>query len=158
MTIWTPSGEHAPDPDPRQPQGAAPGSPTPPGGYEDFDGPAPTEAELAEMREMLAQVVATPVAAFVAQHAAQLHELALVHLSTAQERGHEALAQAEVAIDAMAGIVEGTGARLGNAAQPLADALAQARLAFVQIAGELAGDVTAAASGAGGESVDDSQA
>ena len=124
MTIWTPSGEHAPEPDPRPSPG---GSPTPPGGYEDFDGPAPTEAEMAEMREMLAQVVATPVAAFVAQHAAQLHELALVHLSTAQERGHEALAQAEVAIDAMAGIVEGTGDRLGNAAQPLRDALAQDR-------------------------------
>ncbi len=58
----------------------------------------------------------------------------------------------------MAGIVEGTGDRLGNAAQPLRDALAQARLAFVQIAGELAGDITAAASGAGGESIDDPRA
>ena len=58
-------------------------------------GRAPTEAELDEMREMLAQIVSTPAAAFVAQHAAQLHELALVHLSTAAERGRDALIQAE---------------------------------------------------------------
>ena len=32
MTIWTPSGEHAPEPEPRP----AAGSPTPPGAYEDF--------------------------------------------------------------------------------------------------------------------------
>lgn len=134
MTIWTPSGEHLPEPEPRS------GPDSDPGGI-------PTEAELDEMREMLAQVVSTPVAAFVAQHAAQLHELALVHLSTAAERGRDALVQAELAIDAMAGIVEQAGERLGQAAAPLRDALAQARLAFVQIAGEIEAE---AAGGSGG--------
>lgn len=126
MSIWTPSGEHTPEPEPRPGPGPSPDP-----------GRAPTEAELDEMREMLAQIVSTPAAAFVAQHAAQLHELALVHLSTAAERGRDALIQAELAIDAMAGIVEQAGERLGQATAPLRDALAQARMAFVEIAGEI---------------------
>ncbi len=96
-----------------------------------------TEAEMAEMREMLAEVVATPVVAFLAQHAAQIHELALVHLSTASERGQVAISQAELAIDALGGIVEALGDRLGAASVPLREALAQVRVAFVQIAGEV---------------------
>ncbi|MEI8336000.1 MAG: hypothetical protein WCG37_03940 [Actinomycetes bacterium] len=134
MSIWTPAGEHTPEPESDSPTQNGLESSAAPGG---FDEEPMTEAEMAEMREMLAEVVATPVVAFLAQHAAQIHELALVHLSTASERGHVAISQAELAIDALGGIVEALGDRLGAASVPLREALAQVRVAFVQIAGEV---------------------
>ncbi len=134
MSIWTPAGEHTPEPESGSPTQSGLDPSASPGG---FDEEPMTEAEMAEMREMLAEVVATPVVAFLAQHAAQIHELALVHLSTASERGRVAISQAELAIDALGGIVEALGDRLGAASVPLREALAQVRVAFVQIAGEV---------------------
>ena len=134
MSIWTPAGEHTPEPESDSLTQNGLESSAAPGG---FDEEPMTEGEMAEMREMLAEVVATPVVAFLAQHAAQIHELALVHLSTASERGHVAISQAELAIDALGGIVEALGDRLGAASVPLREALAQVRVAFVQIAGEV---------------------
>jgi hypothetical protein len=56
----------------------------------------------------------------------------VVHLTP--EAGDDPdLEQAALAIDAMAGIVDGLGDRLGNSAEPLREALAQLRLAYVQV-------------------------
>ena len=65
----------------------------------------------------------------MANHAYGLFELAAIHLSQQPPR----LDQARLAVDAMAALVEGLGGRLGEAEPSLRDALAQIRLAFVQI-------------------------
>ncbi|MGH7904811.1 MAG: hypothetical protein ACREPA_11910, partial [Candidatus Dormibacteraceae bacterium] len=70
-----------------------------------------------------------PAEVVVANHCYGLFELAAVYLSQAAPR----LEQAQLAIDALGHVVEGLGDRLGEAAGPLRDALAQVRLAFVQL-------------------------
>lgn len=115
--LWTPDGEH----------------PVPTGDDGDtLDTPADDEleaqvlAELAAARERLATV---PAATVVANHAMGLFELAAIHLSVQPPH----LDEAQVAIDAMAGVVDNVGDRLGEQASVLRDALAQIRLAFVQV-------------------------
>jgi hypothetical protein len=60
-----------------------------------------------------------------------LYELAAIHLSATPPR----LADAALAIDAVACLIEGLGTRLGDEHDTLTDALANIRLAFVQIKG-----------------------
>lgn len=81
------------------------------------------------MREELAR---TPVADIIANHAVGLWQLAVLHLSP-EEGEQPNLAEASLAIDAMAGLVESLGDRLGQHAEALRDALAQLRVAFVQV-------------------------
>jgi len=66
----------------------------------------------------------------VANHCYGLFELAAVYLS----QQPALLDQAPVAIDALGYLVEGLGVRLGEAQGPLTEALAQLRLAYVQVA------------------------
>jgi hypothetical protein len=125
-SIWTPSGEHTPAPD----DDADASSATPPAGTsaDDVD-----EAELAEeLRRVRAELAATPVADIVANHAVGLWQLAVLHL-TPEGDDPPNLAEAGLAIDALASLVEGLGDRLGANADPLRDALTQLRLAFVQV-------------------------
>ncbi len=65
----------------------------------------------------------------MANHAYGLFELAAIHLSQQPPRRDEA----RLAVDAMAALVEGLTGRLGEAERSLHDALAQIRMAFVQI-------------------------
>jgi hypothetical protein len=126
-TIWTPSGEHAPDED---------------RGSGDESGP-PSEAAVAdELRRVRAELAATPVIDLIANHAVGLWQLAVLHLVP---DGDEAprLDDAALAIDALAALVEELGDRLGVHAEPLRDALAQLRLAFVSVQEQsLEGDAT----------------
>jgi hypothetical protein len=92
----------------------------------DEEAEAALRAELDDVRQRLAQV---PAAQVVANHAMGLFELAAIHLS--QEPPN--LPEATLAIDAMAALVDGLGDRLGPNAKVLRDALAQIRLAFVQV-------------------------
>lgn len=89
-----------------------------------------TEEEYAEqmaaVREQLAQ---TPAAAIVANHCYGLFELAALHLSLQPPQ----LTEAQLAIDALAAVVEGLTGRLGEHESQLKEGLAQLRLAFVQI-------------------------
>jgi hypothetical protein len=78
--------------------------------------------------------VSTPAEVVVANHAYGLFELAAMHLS---ERPPN-LEQARLAVDAMATLVEGLKGRLGEPEKSLADALAQIRLAFIQMSGAAA--------------------
>ncbi len=126
-TLWTPSGG-----EPR-PATASPisDSPAEPAGPDD-----PTEAEVAEeMRRVRAELASTPVVDLVANHAIGLWQLAVLHL-TPDTGSAPRLDEASLAIDAMGAIVDGLGPRLGGSAEPLQEALAQLRLAFVQVSGQ----------------------
>jgi hypothetical protein len=83
---------------------------------------------LDEARRRLADV---PASAVVANHVMGLYELAAIHLSAEPPR----FADAALAIDAVACLVEGLGERLGPDAVTLTEALSNIRLAFVQIKG-----------------------
>jgi hypothetical protein len=85
-------------------------------------------AAMAEARTRLAEVPANVV---VANHVMGLYELAAIHLSASPPR----LTDAAVAIDAVGCLVEGLGERLGPDVGTLRDALANIRMAFVQIKG-----------------------
>jgi hypothetical protein len=127
-SLWTPGGE--------RPVGREPSGPPEPASRERF-APAddvdrePTAEELAALTRELAS---TPVAVVVANHAMGLFELAALHLS--QEPPN--LRESATAIDAMACLVVGLAGRLGENEPTLKDALAQLRMAFVQIQAGLA--------------------
>lgn len=118
MTIWTPSGERpvGHEQAPSEPQPTVPGQ--------------PDDQELqAQMAEVQRELVSVPAAVVVANHCIGLFQLAALHL----EQRPPNLDEAKVAIDAMAAIVDGLGARLGEDAAALRDALASIQLGFVQV-------------------------
>jgi Domain of unknown function (DUF1844) len=140
-SLWTPGGEHrvdrpAPAPGvPGTPGGAAPGGGAPgsagsrpprPGVSGEPNEAAPSEAELDEVRK---QLLEAPVEVVVANHAYGLFELAALHLSSQPPD----LDKARLSVDALGALVEGLAGRLGHVEQALTDALAQIRLAYVQI-------------------------
>jgi hypothetical protein len=133
MSLWTPGGEHPVDRD--GDAGGAPGSGSS-GGPGGVGGPQLTaeqqlEAEqiATEMAEVRAQLAQVPAAQVVANHAMGCWELAAIHLSNQPPRFEEA----QVAIDAFGALVEVLDGKLGADEATLRDALAQLRLAFVQV-------------------------
>ncbi|MCB1004466.1 MAG: hypothetical protein KDB35_09820 [Acidimicrobiales bacterium] len=85
-----------------------------------------------ELRRVRAEIAGTPAVDIVANHAIGLWQLAVLHLNP--EAGQPLrLAEAAVAIDAMGGMVDALGDRLGEHAEPLRGAVTQLRLAFVEI-------------------------
>ena len=107
------------------PTGFAPG-----GGADDElspEGRAQVEAELAAMQD---EVARTPASVVIANHAVGLFQLAAIHLNLRPPN----LDEGRLAIDAMACLVDGLGDQLGDEAPTLQDALAQLRLAYVQLA------------------------
>ena len=122
-TFWTPSGERPIPRDDPGPASPPPGAP-PAGAGEEMD-----EEQLeAELRAMQEQMLRTPAAIVVANHCIGLVELAALHLG--QNPPH--LADAQVAIDALAGILDAVGPRLGENGPALTQALTQMRMAFVE--------------------------
>lgn len=118
--LWTPSGEGIPD---ATGPGAGPG-----GG----PGAAEEAALEEELRQVRAEIAGTPAVDIVANHAIGLWQLAVLHLNP--EPGQSLrLSEAAIAIDAMGGMVEALGDRLGEHAEPLRAAVTQLRLAFVEI-------------------------
>lgn len=111
--LWTPGGDppRAREPDPPRPRQ-----------------PDPEEMEKA-LEEELAAIRNTPAVYVVGNHAIQLFELARIHLTAEPPN----LADAQLAIDAMAAIVERLAGRLGDDEGTLTEGLAQIRLAFVQL-------------------------
>ena len=98
------------------------------------DGEALVEAALAQAR----QVLATPVVEHIGGHVMALFELAALHLEREAATGGEEkpdLAEASLAIDAMAALVEGLGDKLQPYRTQLENALNQLRMAFVQVSG-----------------------
>lgn len=72
-----------------------------------------------------------PVSAHVASHAVGLHQLASLHLS----QPAPALEEARLAIDALAGLLEASGDRLGESTGALRQALTQLQQMYVAAAG-----------------------
>jgi hypothetical protein len=138
-TLWTPGGER---PVPRAGETGETAPSTDPA-----DEREPTEEEMrqhvAEMREQLAH---TPAEVVVANHAYGLFELAALHLSLQPPQ----LEPARLAIDALGFLVEGLGPRLGEPAGDLSNALAQLRMAFVQVQAASQGGGGAGSSGTAG--------
>ncbi len=93
------------------------------------------ESQLAEaqqaMDEARARLADVPAEVVVTNHVMGLYELAAIHLSAETPD----LAQAALAIDSVACLVDGLGDRLGPDAPTMRDALNNIRLAFVQVKG-----------------------
>lgn len=100
---------------------------------EQLDALADAEAAMNDARSRLAEV---PAEVVITNHVMGLYELAAIHLSASPPD----LRQAVLAIDAVACLVEGLGERLGDDAATMQDALANIRLAFVTIKGQLTGE------------------
>lgn len=135
-TIWTPSGEYVPREErPTQPEGA-PSTPPPTGGHGPAPGREPTPEEVQAALAEARRVLQTPVIEHIGGHAMALFELAALHLEReAATNGEEKpdLAEASLAIDAMAALVEGLGDKLQPYRAQLQQALDQLRMAFVQL-------------------------
>ena len=122
-SLWTPSGEHPVDDEPDAAQVAAHDR-ADTGALNDESLDA--EAQVEALRERLAE---TPAETVLANHCYGLFELGAIYLSA----NPPLFPEARLAIDAFGLLVEGLGERLGEAAGPLRDALAQIRLGFVQV-------------------------
>ncbi len=146
MSLWTPGGEHPVDPErngsstPRTDAGAdADRGPDILAGLSEeqraeFDRLSPAEQEqaremIAQMAETRRQMLQTPAAVVVANHAMGLYELAAIHLGAEEPQ----LGEAKLAIDALAALLDTVESQLGPDGSTLRDALAQIQLAFVQV-------------------------
>lgn len=127
MSLWTPGGEHPVD---RGTDGAAedPG-PRVPGAPLSAEEEAEAHRIAAEMGEVRAQLAQVPAAVVIANHAMGCYELAAIHLSSQPPK----LDEAQLAIDAFGALLGSIEGRLGPDESTLNDALAQIRLAFVQV-------------------------
>jgi hypothetical protein len=146
-SLWTPGGEHKVErPAPGSGGPGSPGGSDSPDrgdrnpsqrhdqaeGIDQIEGVDQIEQmDPAEMEEIRRQLLDAPVEVVVANHAYGLFELAALHLSMQPPD----LEKARLAVDALGALVEGLSGRLGNPEQALRDALAQIRLAYVQISG-----------------------
>ncbi len=141
-SLWTPGGEHKVErPAPASGGPGAPGGSDSPGRGDAGRSQRQSQAEgvdqaegndqidQAEMEEIRQQLLDAPIEVVVANHAYGLFELAALHLSMQPPD----LDKARLAVDALGALVEGLSGRLGNPEQALKDALAQIRLAYVQI-------------------------
>ena len=131
-SIWTPSGEHRPEPEP----GSEPGhahQPVPPEG----EAVEMTQEQYQELLRARAELASIPVADIVANHAIGLQQLAVLHLlPDPDEQGNAReprLAEAGLAIDALGAIVDTLGDRLAPHHEALREAVTQLRLAFVEL-------------------------
>ncbi len=93
---------------------------------EQADAIADVQAAMDEARRRVAEA---PAEVVITNHVMGLYELAAIHLSNEPPDLHSAA----LAIDAVASLVEGLGDRLGPEVVTLRDALANIRLAFVEV-------------------------
>jgi hypothetical protein len=109
------------------------GDPEPHVDESQLDGESPDDSQLDSARDVLQEarrrLTEVPAEIVVANHVMGLYELAAIHLGAMPPD----LKQAALAIDAVACLVEGLGDRIGPDAATMRDALANIRLAFVQI-------------------------
>jgi hypothetical protein len=126
MSLWTPGGEHPVDRD-ATPEGPPDLSP---------EEQQQLEAMQAQMEQVQAQLLAAPAAVVVVNHAMGMYELAALHLMQPQPK----LAEASVAIDALAAIVDGMQGRLGEDEATVREALGQLRAAYLEVRARQEGD------------------
>jgi hypothetical protein len=152
MSLWTPGGEVPVNRGGGQPTGSEP-QPTPDPRVDGTSGLAggpsledlspeernQAEAMIREMAQVQQQIAETPAAQLVANHAMGLYELAAIKLSQEPPR----YADAQLAIDAFAAVLEATGDRLGDDTATLRQGLSQLQLAFVELRRRDAAEATA---------------
>lgn len=123
MSLWTPGGEHTPEPEPTDDNN------TP----EVTDLSADEQAQLEQMQQEMAQVreqlLAAPASVVVANHAMGIYELAALHLTTPSPK----LPEASLAIDALSALLDNLTGRLGEAEPTLTEALAQLKAAYLEV-------------------------
>ncbi len=138
-TLWTPSGEHTPTGEPPSDGG------DPAVGPSGQTGAPPDTAELSPeeieaVRRLHHELRSTPAVDVIANHAVQIFQLAVIYLGIAtppDEGGRPPvadLANAGVAIDSMAALVDGLGTRLGENEASLRDALSELQMLYVRVA------------------------
>jgi len=93
------------------------------------------EAMIREMAQVQQQIAATPANQLVANHAMGMYELAAIKLSTEPPL----FAEAQLAIDAMAAVLDAVGPRLGDDLVPLRQGLDNLQMAFVELKNRDAG-------------------
>jgi hypothetical protein len=129
-SLWTPSGEHQPEPD-RHAEPAA--TPVPPEG----EAVEMTQEQYEELLRARAELASIPVADIIANHAIGLQQLAVLHLLPDPDlEGNPReprLAEAGLAIDALGALVDTLGDRLAPHHDALREAVSQLRLAFVEL-------------------------
>ena len=91
---------------------------------------AELEQAMAQMAAVQQQIAETPAAAVIANHAMGLYELAAIKLQTQPIQ----LADAKLAIDCLAAVVDIVGDGFGPDTPTLRQALSQLQMAYVQIA------------------------
>jgi hypothetical protein len=139
VSLWTPGGEH-----PVERSGPTEGpttasGPTPEGLPPEDLSPeeqAQLEAMRAQMEQVQAQLLAAPASLVVVNHAMGIYELAALHLMQPEPK----LAEASLAIDALAALVEGLQGRLGEDERTVREALAQLRGAYLEVRARHEGD------------------
>jgi hypothetical protein len=137
-TLWTPEGEYGVPAAPPEPTPAAAATPAP---------DTPTEEQLAAERAAIErELAAAPAEDVVANHCFGLFQLAALYLTQSPPE----LAKAKLAIDALGGVVDALGSRLGESTATLQGALAQIRLAFVELSDKAAAPPAAAPAPPGG--------
>lgn len=140
MSLWTPDGERRVDPAAAEPAPAGPGPVGPDGQRLTPEQEAEAHQIAAEMQAVRDQLSQVPAAVVIANHAMGCYELAAIHLSNQPPR----LDEAQLAIDAFGALLTAISGRLGQDEATLQDALAQIRLAFVQIKASWEGGATEA--------------
>jgi hypothetical protein len=125
VSLWTPGGEHRPEPERSAGSEEAPAADAP----LSADEQAQLEAMQAEMAEVRQQLLEAPASVVIANHAMGIYELAAIHLTAPQPK----LPEAVLAIDALAALVDGLSGRLGDAEPTLHEALGQLRAAYLEV-------------------------
>jgi hypothetical protein len=126
-TIWTPSGERPV----RREETSAP----PPAAEQPPGGELNDEEVAAQMAAIQRELLEAPAALVVSNHCIGLFQLAAIHLQAERPK----LEEAQLAIDALAAVVERLGSRLGAEERPLQDALTNLRLAYIEARNRVAG-------------------
>ncbi|HUW02375.1 MAG TPA: hypothetical protein VMW08_08500 [Acidimicrobiales bacterium] len=144
MSLWTPGGEHPVEPnEPTAPETRPETTPsaaaTADEGVPNLEDLSPeeraqVEAMAAEMEEVRRQIASAPAADVVANHAMGIYELAAIHLTSEPPKFEEA----QLAIDALAALVDALQGRLGQGEPTLIEARQQLQMAFVQRRGQTA--------------------
>jgi hypothetical protein len=142
MSLWTPDGEIPIDRSGGgrgQAASSPTASPTAEGASGLAGGPslddlspeerAQAEEMIREMAQVQQQIAGTPAGQLVANHAMGLYELAAIKLSTEPPL----FVEAQLAIDAMAALLDAVGPRLGDDQAPLRQGLDQLQMAYVEL-------------------------
>jgi hypothetical protein len=140
-SLWTPGGEHPVEP-------ASDDAVYDPADDPEYDQDMVDEVQ-ARMEEVRKQLLHTPAATVIANHVMGFYELGAIHLSATPPN----LDEARLAVDAMGLMVETLGDRLAEQ-ETLTDALAQLRMAYVQISQGLEAETEAAEDADGAASSD----